>query len=234
MSKVLDWIKAHVWQTILIVLAAFLLPLIIVHVMYKTNAISPFFVSTWGPGDLTTYVAGFLAFLGSVVLGAVAVYQNQKANDINNRMIAANEKQNKFTRQPCIMITGAKRDTIQKDNEQSFIILSFTNATNVYTQFSIDSISFGDVAWSLTRSTPLGESVLQEAPISQLKPFETNNISIHSAIKDFNINFDCSCTLILSMLNSIGEEYIEKISFCIAFPDDKSISLSKFTYDIEE
>ena len=77
MSKILDWIKKHVWQTILIGVAAFFVPLVLVHVAYRISAVSPWFASTWEAGELITYIAGFEAFIGTVFLGSVAAKQNE-------------------------------------------------------------------------------------------------------------------------------------------------------------
>jgi hypothetical protein len=63
MSKILDWVKKHVWQTILIALGIFFLPLILVHIAYRISAVSPWFASTWYPGELITYIAGVEAFV---------------------------------------------------------------------------------------------------------------------------------------------------------------------------
>lgn len=108
MSKILDWIKSHKALTVLIAAAVFLLPLVCVHIAYKINAVSPFFVSTWDSGNLITYIAGFEAFLGSLFLGGVAVYQNKKANELNVRMLENEEKHRKFERTPCVQISPRK------------------------------------------------------------------------------------------------------------------------------
>lgn len=86
MSKILDWIKKHVWQTVLIGFGLFILPLILVHFAYRIPAISPWFASTWESGELITYFAGFEAFIGTIFLGFVATRQNEEANEISNRV----------------------------------------------------------------------------------------------------------------------------------------------------
>ena len=87
MSKILDWIKKHVWQTILIGFGLFVLPLIIVHVAYRIPAVSPWFASTWQAGELITYIAGFEAFIGTVALGCATVYLNASANKLSSSLL---------------------------------------------------------------------------------------------------------------------------------------------------
>lgn len=104
MSKILDWIKKHIWQTILIVLGLFFLPLLLVHIAYRIPAISPWFASSWNSGELITYIAGFEAFVGTVFLGAIAVYQNNDANQISKNIQNSTENLHKLERQPIFEI----------------------------------------------------------------------------------------------------------------------------------
>lgn len=104
MSKILDWIKAHKVATIFIILGAFFLPLVFVHIAYRISAVTPWFSSTWNSGDLITYFAGFEAFFGTVFLGAITVRQNDKANELNTRMIKNEELRGVFERQPNLII----------------------------------------------------------------------------------------------------------------------------------
>lgn len=120
MSKILDWIKKHVWQTILIGFGLFFAPLFLVHVAYKIPAISPWFASTWEAGELITYIAGFEAFLGTVVLGAVAVRQNDKSNELNARMIKNEELHGTFERQPNLVIRNSKIQPFINKHKVSF------------------------------------------------------------------------------------------------------------------
>ncbi|PKM40978.1 MAG: hypothetical protein CVV04_00515 [Firmicutes bacterium HGW-Firmicutes-9] len=121
MSKILDWIKKHIWQTAMIGFSLFFLPLILVHIAYRIPAISPWFASTWQAGELITYIAGFEAFLGTVVLGLVAIRQNDKSNELNERMLNAEEKRDLFERQPiidvldCSISQGLSRDFFESE-----------------------------------------------------------------------------------------------------------------------
>lgn len=105
MSKILDWIKKHVWQTVLIGFGLFFLPLILVHIAYRIPAISPWFASIWSPGELITYIAGFEAFLGTVALGSVAARQNDKANLINSKLLMLERRRSIFERKPDVFLS---------------------------------------------------------------------------------------------------------------------------------
>ena len=116
MSKILDWIKKHVWQTVLIGFGLFFLPLILVHVAYRIPATSPWFASTWEAGELITYIAGFEAFLGTVALGGATVYLNRKANEINTKLLDHEKKRTAFERQPEIAVKAGNSEIITLAN----------------------------------------------------------------------------------------------------------------------
>lgn len=100
LSKILFWIKKHIWQSSLIGFGFFMLPLIIVHLLYKWR--TPFFLfqSSWDSGDLITYISGFEAFIGTLFLGFIAVWQNEKAIKINDRILKIEEIDSHFHRYP--------------------------------------------------------------------------------------------------------------------------------------
>lgn len=54
----------------------------IINELYKIGG----YVTMWSAGDVLSFYGGFLSFIGTVVLGALALYQNKKANDINEKL----------------------------------------------------------------------------------------------------------------------------------------------------
>lgn len=54
----------------------FAVPLIVVHLLYKTDCGIIWLQSKWSAGDLLSYIAGYEAFLGTVALGFLALWQN--------------------------------------------------------------------------------------------------------------------------------------------------------------
>lgn len=81
------WVKKNKVKTILIIMGLFFLPLMIVHLLFKWNTGISFFYAEWSAGDLIEYIAGFEAFIGTVVLGIIAVWQTSKANDISKSLM---------------------------------------------------------------------------------------------------------------------------------------------------
>lgn len=104
MKKIGDWINSHKLITILGALLLLVVQPIFVHWMFKTSAATPFWENTWGAGDLLTYIAGFEAFIGTVFLGVIAVRQNDKANELNERLLRIDEKSGIFQRTPNLKV----------------------------------------------------------------------------------------------------------------------------------
>lgn len=76
MIRVIGWIKAHRLKTSLCVVVLFALPLVIVHFLFKWHSGYDFLNAEWSAGDVLGYIAGFEAFVGTVALGALALWQN--------------------------------------------------------------------------------------------------------------------------------------------------------------
>lgn len=80
MENLIIWIKKNKLFFGFIVLLLFLVPLLIVHILFKLNSNIEWLLAEWSAGDVLAYIAGFEAFIGTVALGALALWQNQQIN----------------------------------------------------------------------------------------------------------------------------------------------------------
>ena len=78
MGQIVTWIKKNKLIVGLITLLSFAMPLLIVHVLFRYDGGNNFIRAEWSAGDVLAYIAGFLAFIGTVSLGALALWQNQQ------------------------------------------------------------------------------------------------------------------------------------------------------------
>lgn len=60
----------------------------LINELYKTNS---GYKTLWEAKDVLSFYGSFLAFLGTVALGVLALWQNKKANDINKRLLEIEE-----------------------------------------------------------------------------------------------------------------------------------------------
>lgn len=78
MTKLLNFLKDHKVYVLLICILIFIVPLIVVHILYSIDISFEWLQSKWSAGDVLTYVAGFEAFIGTVSLGFLSLYQNHQ------------------------------------------------------------------------------------------------------------------------------------------------------------
>lgn len=104
MDCILRFIKKHWIATALICTVAFVLPLLIVHILFKWTYDNPWLVAEWSAGDVLGYIAGFESLIGTITLGIVTVYQSSKANEVNERLAKENNQIQKISIQPLLPI----------------------------------------------------------------------------------------------------------------------------------
>lgn len=85
MEKFFKWIKEHKVYTIVIGIVVPLLPVLIIHILYKINIPFDFLVAEWSAGELLQFYGAYLSFLGTVLLGALALWQNHQLSKKNEQ-----------------------------------------------------------------------------------------------------------------------------------------------------
>lgn len=212
----------------MIVILSFLLP--IITVIYLNYVISSFFESIGISADsLITYVAGFEAFIGTVFLGVVAARQNDKANELNERLLDKEEKRDAFDRQPCLMISGGTFKAVSTRTEKYTLAFDFINASKAFVQVWIVSIIASGQCGTITPQFEK-EQVNLESVIYHFNPHEKKNIDF-SFDEDALAVMKCTeCELKLIMINSLGEQFSEDIRFFSKIKDDSIFSIGQVTY----
>lgn len=73
----------------------------IIHVLFKLHSNIDFFVAEWTAGELLSYYGSILAFLGTVILGALSLYQNQiikQESDKRTELLEQRERESNMPR----------------------------------------------------------------------------------------------------------------------------------------
>lgn len=96
-----DWIKKHKIFVFIIAITVTLGVPVIIHIVFKIDSGISFLEAEWEAGDVLAYYGSILSFIGTVVLGALALYQNklikeesEKRADIQCRMEYEKIRQN--------------------------------------------------------------------------------------------------------------------------------------------
>ena len=237
-------------------------PLFIVHVAYRIPAISPWFASTWEAGELIAYVAGFEAFLGSLLLGSVTIKQTQlaneratSANELSNQMLANERKRDEFDRQSSVMIinhemyTGlinnfeySKAGVFQCYNvpyfkipeEECILSLTLINTSRTFTIIKVLALeSF------IRENTPsafhcLANCVVyQKTSLIDIAPGMECKLHFATTKEEYEKFSSAILTLRMQLMNSIGETRGETISFALVKLHDDILSISSISYSFQ-
>lgn len=89
MKKCIEWVKKHI-RLILIVMA-FLIPLIVVHLLFRSQAKHSCLEAVWSAGDIIAYVMSFFTLIGTVHLGYTTALLSDKNNKISERLMRIEE-----------------------------------------------------------------------------------------------------------------------------------------------
>lgn len=71
-----EWIKKHKVLLIFISISSLVVVPLVIHILFKIDVENSFFSAEWTAGEFLGYYGSVLSFVGTVVLGALALYQN--------------------------------------------------------------------------------------------------------------------------------------------------------------
>lgn len=81
----MKWLKkllTNGWFYIILIVLSLFVPFVINELYKKGDG----YITLWEAKDVFAFYGSYLSFLGSLVLGAVAVFQNQRANELTKQM----------------------------------------------------------------------------------------------------------------------------------------------------
>lgn len=87
MDRLFNWVSRHKKMCIVIMVCVFIIPLIIIHVLFKWKSRIYWIEAEWNAGDLLAYVGNILVLLGTLFLGYITLLLNDKAIKQNDKLI---------------------------------------------------------------------------------------------------------------------------------------------------
>lgn len=87
MAKLAAFIKKH-WLAVVLccVIAVLVISVIVPFIINESYKKGAGYITLWEAKDVFAFYGSYLSFLGSLSLGAVAVFQNKRANDLTTQM----------------------------------------------------------------------------------------------------------------------------------------------------
>ncbi|WP_087974839.1 hypothetical protein [Oceanobacillus rekensis] len=107
LGNYIDWVRKNKLFTFLIIVTAFLLPIVIVQVLFKLPAKLHFFQAEFSAGDIISYSATFLTFLSTSFLGILALYQNDKLGKTNSKLSKINNELVRHQTKPLLTVNAS-------------------------------------------------------------------------------------------------------------------------------
>lgn len=108
MNKILEFIRKHSKITVILIILCSLLPLIIVHILFKWNSGIAFLVAEWSAGELLGYIGTLLSFWGTIILGWLALQASNKANELSRRVIELEQDHYRLEMRPFVLVSNWK------------------------------------------------------------------------------------------------------------------------------
>ncbi len=87
MKKLLIWISKHKKIIMLFCCALVLFPIAIIHILFKIKTNFYWLQAEWKAGDILSYWGDVLSFIGTVVLGYIAISQTEQANKLSAELL---------------------------------------------------------------------------------------------------------------------------------------------------
>lgn len=87
MKKLLEWISKHKKTTITLCGLAVFLPILLIHILFKIKTEVYWMQAEWQAGEVLGYFGDVLSFVGTIVLGCIAISQTEKANKLNEELL---------------------------------------------------------------------------------------------------------------------------------------------------
>lgn len=134
------------WVSIVLLIVLVILVPFLINESYKTTLIpeSSKYITEWSAADVLAYYGAALSFLGTVVLGALAFWQNEKAQETNNRLLELEKKSKRgyFVPEHKVKADGFPKP-ITRDHfiEDPGIALLCCGDDNVYVSKSVYSLN---------------------------------------------------------------------------------------------
>lgn len=87
MEQVLKWINEHKRRSALLIVIIIFMPIVVIHFLFKIKTGCYLITAEWEAGDVLGYFGDVLSFVGTIILGYVAICQTQKANNISEKLM---------------------------------------------------------------------------------------------------------------------------------------------------
>lgn len=148
-----EWFKKHKFLVIVILFCILVGGPFVIHCLFKIQLSEKysFFIAEWTAGELLQYYGGGLAFLGTIILGALSLYQNDIIKQESDKRIELQEKREHDANMPRFRV----KHLLCNGNLSNMVVTIENISDNVANDilvFRICVVKGSDVVWSYPNS----------------------------------------------------------------------------------
>jgi heme/copper-type cytochrome/quinol oxidase subunit 2 len=97
MEEIIEWINKHKIIAFIILVNFVIVPALFCHIIYKFNAPGKWLDGEFTAGELLGYMGSALSFIGTIILGFIAIKQNAELKDLTRHQNGTNDKMMELT-----------------------------------------------------------------------------------------------------------------------------------------
>ena len=181
-----DWIKKY-WIYVLLLALVIVLGIPFgIHLLFKIHPRVAFFSAEWSAGDALTYYGSVLSFVGTVVLGALALYQNRLIKIEADKRAAILEEKEHEKNMPKFVATSRTCGGNCSNLHFDITNISENTAAEIIVFDIHISTGEGRQLWESSRTYPF-----PSIPANSHVEVKLNNISIHDDGSIFSMQMRC-------------------------------------------
>jgi hypothetical protein len=184
-SEIIDRIKKNKIKVIIIIIASFFLSYLGIGMLYQIGDIVPLIKTKFSPSDILSYMGAFFTLVGTIILSILALWQNEKIEENNNKFQELQQTQfsqlleiQKNTKQP-LLIAYENRNIrfIPHPDDKDKLVADF-----VYKFKLLEGIGFGFIAeveglyfFNKTSNQTVNNILIKDNPIEGGKKTNLND-----------------------------------------------------------
>ncbi len=92
MEEIIEWINKHKITSFIILLSFIVIPASFCQIIYKFSASSVWLHGEFTAGELLGYLGNAMSFMGTIILGFIAIKQNNELKDLTRHQNETNDK----------------------------------------------------------------------------------------------------------------------------------------------
>ena len=185
------------------------------------------YVTMWGAEDVLSFYGDYLSFLGTLILGAITVFQTKKANDISDRLLHIEENRDRQEETPFVVVCNwmavpkEKNEIIyspqmlyvgvdEETNKYICLQLEFVNTSRTYVQLEYSAVHFSNqkLKWKHEYTSTSNTKL-------HILPHDTAEINFYASEKFWGKFINEKMVMEFILINGLGKRYKETFQLLI-------------------